>query len=247
MIEAPPPDPVLDADEDEGISFAGRLRPLLAFGGVFSGVALLLNILGGVSLGLALLVMTSLLIGIFLIVLIVSSSESRVWMLRTVAIGIGVGFAATLIYDITKTILSQLDPSPFDPFHAIQIFGQLLVGSGADPLLITAAGTAFHLLNGTSFGVAYLFLFGRDGGVSKRRALLTGIGWGLFLETFQLTLYPGWLDIRLYQEFATISALSHIVYGATLGLLGRWVLRRVFREPVTGDDPPRADGTYGYP
>lgn len=73
-----------------------------------------------------------------------------------------------------------------------------------------------HLLNGTSFGVAYLFLFARDGRTSVRRALLTGVGWGLFLETFQLTLYPGWLDIRLYQEFATISALSHIVYGATL-------------------------------
>lgn len=229
MAEAPVPGP----DEDDGISFAGRLRPLLAFGGVFSGVALLLNILGGISLGLALLVMTALLVGIFVIVLMVSSAESRGWMLRTVAVGIGVGLSATLIYDATKTLLSQLDPSPFDPFHAIQIFGQLLVGSGADPFLVTAAGTAFHLLNGTSFGVAYMFLFARDGAISMRRALLTGIGWGLFLETFQLTLYPGWLDIRLYQEFATISALSHIVYGVALGLLGRWVLRRVFREPVT--------------
>ena len=229
MAEPPVPGP----DEDEGISFAGRLRPLLAFGGVFSGVALLLNILGGISLGLALLVMAALLVGIFVVVLIVSSAESRRWMLRTVAVGIVVGLSATLIYDATKTALSQLDPSPFDPFHAIQIFGQLLLGSGADPFLVTAAGTVFHLLNGTSFGVAYLFLFAHDGAINMRRALLTGIGWGLFLETFQLTLYPGWLDIRLYQEFATISALSHVVYGVALGLLARWVLRRVFREPVT--------------
>ena len=134
--------------------------------------------------------------------------------------------------DVIKTILSQLDPSPFDPFHAIQIFGQLLAGTNADPVLVAAAGTAFHLVNGTSFGVAYLFLFARDGAIPVRRALLTGVGWGLFLETFQLTLYPGWLDIRLYQEFATISALSHIAYGATLGLLARWVLRRVFGEPA---------------
>ena len=236
MTEPPVLDPGLDPDEAQGISFAGRLRPLLAFGGVFSGVALLLNILGGVSLGLALLVMTTLLVVIFLFVLVVSSTESRSWMLRTVAVGIGVGFAATLIYDVTKTILSQLDPSPFDPFHVIQVFGTLLVGSASDPVLITMAGTAFHLVNGTSFGVAYLFLFARDGDISTRRALLTGIGWGLFLETFQLTLYPGWLDIRLYQEFATISAISHVVYGATLGLVGRWVLRRVFRDPVT-DQP----------
>ena len=224
--------PVHDADVDDGISFAGRLRPLLAFGGVFSGVALLLNILGGVSLGLALLVMTTLLVVVFGLVLVISSGESRGWMLRTIAVGIGVGLSATVIYDVTKTILSQLDPSPFDPFHAIHVFGMLLIGSSADPTLITAAGTAFHLLNGTSFGVAYLFLFARDGAISRRRALVSGIVWGLFLETFQLTLYPGWLDIRLYQEFVTISALSHIVYGATLGLLGRWALRRAFGEPA---------------
>jgi hypothetical protein len=223
-----PPVPV--AEEREGISFSGRLRPLVAFGGVFSGVALLLNILGGVSLALALLVMTALLVIVLAAVLRISSAESRGWMLRTVAAGIGVGLSATLIYDLTKTLLSQLDPSPFDPFHVIAVFGALIVGSDADPALITAAGTAFHLLNGTSFGVAYLFLFARDGRTSLRRALLTGVGWGLFLETFQLTLYPGWLDIRLYQEFATISALSHIVYGAILGLLGRSLLRRIFRE-----------------
>jgi hypothetical protein len=226
--------PVPDPDEDDGISFAGRLRPLLAFGGVFSAVALLLNILGGVSLGLALLVMTALLVAVLVVVLVVSSHESRAWMLRTVATGIGVGVVATVIYDVAKTVLSQLDPSPFDPFHVISIFGSLLVGSDADPALITVAGLAFHLLNGTSFGVAYVFLFGRDGATNLRRALLTGIGWGLFLETFQLTLYPGWLDIRLYQEFATISALGHIVYGATLGLLGRGLLRRAFpQRPVT--------------
>jgi hypothetical protein len=222
--------PVPAAEEREGISFSGRLRPLVAFGGVFSGVALLLNILGGVSLALALLVMTALLVIVLAAVLRISSAESRGWMLRTVAAGIGVGLSATLIYDLTKTLLSQLDPSPFDPFHVIAVFGALIVGSDADPALITAAGTAFHLLNGTSFGVAYLFLFARDGRTSLRRALLTGVGWGLFLETFQLTLYPGWLDIRLYQEFATISALSHIVYGAILGLLGRSLLRRIFRE-----------------
>lgn len=232
--------PITDAEEDDGISFAGRLRPLLAFGGVFSGVALLLNILGGVSLGLALLVMTVLLVVVFGVVLVVASAESRGWMLRTIAVGIGVGLSATLIYDITKTILSQLDPSPFDPFHAIQVFGALLIGSGADPALITATGTAFHLLNGTSFGVAYLFLFAEDGAITIRQALLSGIVWGLFLETFQLTLYPGWLDIRLYQEFVTISALSHIIYGATLGLLGRSVLRRLFR-PAPDDEAPQGE------
>lgn len=229
--------PLPDSEEREGISFSGRLRPLLAFGGVFSGVALLLNILGGISLALALGVMTALLVVVLAAVLFVSSADSRGWMLRTVAAGIGAGLCATLIYDVSKTVLSQLDPSPFDPFHVISVFGALIVGSNADPALITAAGTAFHLLNGTSFGVAYLFLLARDGRITIRRALLTGMGWGIFLESFQLTLYPGWLDIRLYQEFVTISALSHLVYGATLGLLARSLLRRVF-PPSPSDGTP---------
>jgi hypothetical protein len=58
----------------------------------------------------------------------------------------------------------------------------------------------------------YCVLFGR-------RGVPGGIAWGVFLEAFQLTLFPGWLDIRAYREFVQISALSHIVYGATLGFL----------------------------
>jgi hypothetical protein len=80
--------PVPDVEERDGISFSGRLRPVLAFGGVFSGVALLLNILAGVSLGFALAVMTALLLAVLGGVLAVSSADSRRWMLWTVAVGI---------------------------------------------------------------------------------------------------------------------------------------------------------------
>jgi hypothetical protein len=219
------------ADRDRGVRLSGRLRPLLALGGVFSGVALLLNIVGGISLNLALLALSALMLAMLAGLLRIASPESRRWILLTIAAGIPSGFLATLGYDVAKTFLSQLDPSPYDPFHAVTVFGTLILGSDADPALVLVAGTAFHLLNGTSFGVAYAFLFARDGRSTLRRALLTGIGWGLFLEMFQLTLYPGWLDIRLYQEFATISALSHVVYGATLGLLARAILPHLIRQP----------------
>jgi uncharacterized membrane protein YagU involved in acid resistance len=207
------------------------MRPLLALGGLFSGVALLLYLLAGVSLVLALLVTSVLLIGGLAFVLAVSSSSGRRWVLLTVLGGAAAGLAATVAYDISKTILSQVDPSPYDPFHAITAFGTLILGAGADSALVLLAGAAFHLLNGTSFGVAYAFLFARDGRITLRRALLTGIIWGAFLETFQLTLYPGWLDIRFYAEFATISALGHVVYGATLGLAARKLLANLVRQP----------------
>jgi hypothetical protein len=53
------------------------------------------------------------------------------------------------------------------------------------------------------------------------------MAWGAVLEVFQLTLYPGWLDIRAYQEFAQISALSHLAYGATLGWSARTGIDRI--------------------
>lgn len=198
----------------------------LGAGALFSGVALLTNIIAGFSLPLALGVLT-LMFGVLVVVATRGTEPAdRRKLLRTGLVGITAGLAATLAYDVAKSALSQLDPSPYNPFEATRIFGTLLIGPEASALGIQAAGWASHLLNGTSFGLAYCFVFGRGGETSLRWALLTGIGWGLFLETFQLTLYPGWLDIRFYSEFVQISFAAHIVYGAFLGVACRAGLRR---------------------
>jgi len=125
------------ADEPEdarvGRDLGRRWRPLLGIGGLFSGVALLMTILGSISLNLALAGMTLVMLGILGAVLWISGPETRRWIFWTIASGIVAGFTATLAYDASKTALSQLDPSPYDPFHAITIFGTLILGRGADP------------------------------------------------------------------------------------------------------------------
>ena len=200
---------------------------------LFSGVALLMNIVGRVNLALALAgTATVTVVGVGLSVRR-QPPEVRRWTVRTVTVGALIGLAATLTYDVTKALLSQLDPSPYNPFEALRIFGQLLLATDATTPDVYVVGALFHFLNGTAFAVAYAFLFGRDGATTRRRAILTGMGWGVFLEIFQLTLYPGWLNIQFYTEFATISALSHVVYGATVGLLARAGLRR-FVAPLEG-------------
>jgi hypothetical protein len=201
-------------------------RRLLGLFALFSGLALLMNIIASVSLPLALAGTAVVLFGGFGLALAGQDAESRRWTLRTAAVGVVVGLTATAGYDVTKGILSTLDPSPYNPFEALRIFGQLLLGTESKAVGVYVVGGLFHFLNGTAFAVAYCFLFARDGRASLRRALLTGMAWGVFLETFQLTLYPGWLNIQFYAEFATISALSHLVYGATVGLLARAGLRR---------------------
>ena len=201
-------------------------RRLIGLFALFSGIALLMNIIGGVSLALALAGTAVVLLGGFAIALRGQDAESRRWTLRTAAVGAVTGITATVCYDAAKAVLSTLDPSPYNPFEALRIFGQLLLGTDSTAVGVLVVGGAFHMLNGTAFAVAYCFLFGRDGRSSLRWALLTGMGWGVFLEIFQLTLYPGWLNIKFYAEFATISALAHLVYGATIGLLARVGLRR---------------------
>jgi hypothetical protein len=192
---------------------------------MFTEVALLLNILGRISLRVSLAAGLALVAAGLALTVHRADGPERRRIARGIGYGALAGVLATMTYDLSKAGLSLLDPSPYNPFHVIRVFGALLAGRTASERAIVASGVAFHMVNGTLFGVAYTFIFARDGAISLRRAVATGVGWGCFLEVFQLTLYPGWLDIRFYAEFATISALSHVVYGATLGTLVRTLLQ----------------------
>jgi hypothetical protein len=213
-------------DDDAAPNEGGMThRPILAVPALFSGVALLLYLIGGVDLRLALGATIAIATGGGVALMRGASPSERRAVARAVIVGALAGVIGTAVYDGSRAALSALDPSPFNPFHAIHAFGELLVGPAASEGSIVAAGTAFHLLNGTMFAIAYTFLFARDGETSLRRALASGLIWGLFLETFQITLYPGWLDIRAYNEFLAISALGHLVYGLSLGAITRTLLR----------------------
>lgn len=194
-----------------------RISRLIGVIALFSGAALLTHILSGVSLALSLSVATCVLAVSMVWLWRRASPVQRSLLLRLLRVGAVSGLLATLLYDGAKFVLSQLDPSPYNPFELIHKFGVLLLGAGAPDAVLNITGAAFHLLNGISFGIAYCFLF-------RRQGILPGIAWGLFLEMFQYTLYPGWLSIRFYSEFVQISALSHIVYGATLGTTCRYLL-----------------------
>lgn len=201
-------------------------RYLAATLALFSGVSLLLNILAGISLPLALGLSSIVVLALMTGVLRSVGPVGRRWIRRTLAAGALSGIVATISYDVTKSALSLLDPSPYNPFEAIRVFGRLLLGSGASSSATMLTGTGLHLLNGMCFGIAYTLLVAPGGGSTWTRAAAYGVSWALFLETFQLTLYPGWLNVRFYTEFATISALSHVVYGLTLAAMTRLLLGR---------------------
>ena len=193
---------------------------LVGIAALFSGVALLAHILTNISLRVGLGVTVLIALGGLYLAFKRSDPEEKKNIIKIALVGTIVGLAATGVYDFAKYILARFDPSPYNPYEAIRVFGSLLVGEGSSLQAQRVAGTLFHFLNGTCFAIAYAFLF-------KKHGILTGILWGVFLETFQLTLYPGWLDIKFYEEFTRISFFSHIIYGIVLGVGIKYGLHKV--------------------
>lgn len=211
--------------------FAGRV-PMwaLAPAVMFGGAALIVHILFQISLPLGLAAFGGILVLVAASLIATSRGDQRRRLARLVLAGFASGLLATVLYDGTKAVLSALDPSPYNPFEVTRLFGVLLLGESAPTYAAQVAGWSFHLLNGCTFGVAYSLLLARDGNTTYRYAGLSGMAWGLFLEAFQVALYPDWLRIAFYGEFVTISATAHLVYGACLGLTCRALLRRSVRE-----------------
>lgn len=192
---------------------------------LFSGAALLMHILWKFPLPIGLVGTVVLATGGFVFFWRRVDTSTREQLVVHLKIGVLAGIAAIIAYDIAKWGLAVIDPSPFNPFGAIPTFGALLVGPTAPEIWLIAAGIGYHVLNGITFAVAYCILFGY-------RGILAGIGWGVFLEAFQFTLYPGWLNITaFYAEFVTISFLGHIAYGATLGYVCK---RGLLRSSMAG-------------
>jgi len=133
--------------------------------------------------------------------------------------GVLVGAVATATYDLSRVLVVEALDLTVRPFAAWPLFGQALIGSAAPAWMQLAAGVAFHLINGLAFAVAYTAWF-------ATRGVRAGIAWGLFLETFMLGLYPGWLHIADYGPFLVVSLSGHVVYGAVLGAGARAVATR---------------------
>ena len=192
----------------------------------FSGLAVISTILTGVPLIVAEIALVALPLGatVFVIRRAPGAVVREVW--RVVRAGLLAGFGATLVYDVTRTVLSVADPSPYNPFEAVRRFGLGVLPSDAPTAVLLTAGMGVHLLNGTSFGVIYATFSGRIA-ASRRGAVLSGIAWGLTLEFVQSILYPGWLNITtVLREFLLISGLGHVAFGATLGIGVHWALWR---------------------
>jgi hypothetical protein len=182
------------------------------------GAGLVVHILAGISLPLAIGVLALLAATVWIGLL--RRLPSGTWRLLRVRalVGATAGLVGTIAYDLARYGTVALFSMSFRPFHVWTVFGEAFIGQGHSVAALTAVGAIYHLSNGTFFGLAYSLVF-------RRPRWWTGMLWGVGLELTMATLYPRWLRLQAWGEFLQVSAVGHLVYGATLGLLAGWGVR----------------------
>ena len=181
--------------EKRGIGPVQRAAAGLAF--TTSGIALVIHILTGSPLLLA-LALVGLVALLTLAVSISATAESQTNLRRLLGRGLLVGLIGTAAYDGARWVLMKVGGLELSPFDAFPLFGRALIGEDRTGLAVEVAGIAYHLLNGVSFGIAFVIWFGH-------RSWWWGILFALGLEAFMLALYPGWLDPASIAELTQIS------------------------------------------
>lgn len=196
-----------------------RLRPEWLIAGVFlaGGAALLVYILSGLSLRWTFVALGGGAAGVVWALARRASPRRRAWLKRRIAVGAIAGLSATLAYDAVRLALVEFAGLQLRPFEAWRLFGLALAETQRTTALVLVLGVAFHLCNGVAFGIAYTVAFGRKG-------VWPAIVWALILETFMVSVYPGWLGLKALDEFLTVSITGHLAYGAVLGWLAKSIL-----------------------
>lgn len=221
---------MLDVARNDKVSRPSRGAPLirLLLGAALcaSGAALVGYFLFGLPLAVLLLITVSLAVGTWALVLRRMPAQSRAVLGRRARMGLLAGIPAVAAYDLSRWALIELTGSSVKPFEAWRAFGELL---GAGDRAGTAAllvGFCFHLTNGLTFAAAY-------GVVLAHKGIFAGIAWGLVLEGFMVSFYPGWLGLKALDEFVSVTIFGHVVYGAVLGSLANRQWKRFLSERGT--------------
>jgi hypothetical protein len=133
--------------------------------------------------------------------------------------------AALVAYDLSRLALTTFFDFHVTPFKAFPHFGRGLLGDGSSDGARWVAGSAFHVVNALTFGIAYTLVVGRQ--PSPQRGFVMGVLFGLGLEAAMIGLYPAWLQVSNMREFLSMSVVGHIFYGGTLGVLAQRGIARL--------------------
>jgi hypothetical protein len=164
--------------------------------------------------------------------------DGYVW--RAVWIGMLAGLLAAVAYDVFRLPfvfakewgIDSVVP-PMKLFKVFPRFGAMVLGQPIEQASYSSAahfiGWIYHFSNGATFGVMYLAIIG-DG---ARRHWAWAVLFALGLELAMLvTPYSNVFNISVTAHFVVVTVAAHAVFGVGLGLVVRWIARRVTPLPV---------------
>ncbi len=210
---------------ERGLDPAVRSRsdvPLLVLAVVAAGTsiaALLLDWVGWIRMPYTISFVT--LPGlVFLVALAVWARRAdRDLLFNRLVTGTIAGLLGLVAYDVVRWVAQVILPVDFDAFGAFQTFGTLMTDRGRDSDLALAAGWAYHITNGLTFGIVYSLLAGPA-------RWWWGLIWGATLEFAMMVVYPSLMNPKSISDFVIISVIGHAVFGSVVGL---WCERRAMR------------------
>jgi hypothetical protein len=123
-----------------------------------------------------------------------------------------VGAALGLVgYDLVRWLVQVALPVNFDAFAAFPAFGHYMTGRPPSDHVAIAAGWAYHITNGWTFGIIYALLAGPA-------RWWWGLVWGATLEAAMMIVYPTLLHPRSVSSFVIVSVIGHAVFGSIVGI-----------------------------
>jgi hypothetical protein len=144
---------------------------------------------------------------------------------RRILVGFAMGAVATIALDAVRQagVLHAWLPG-----DTPVMFGKMATGS-PDFLKYWPAGLLIHVLNGADFGLFYAFVWGKR--ASYRSAVMWATAWALTVEIGMMTGPPMGPMVGLFgynyawPQLFILTAVAHVFFGVTLGLLVQHFLR----------------------
>lgn len=149
---------------------------------------------------------------VFLVLVTVWAGRTqRDLLVNRLTVGAIGGLLGLVGYDLVRWLVQVTIPVQFDAFAAFPTFGHLMTGKPRDAGIALAAGWAYHLTNGLTFGVIYALVAGPA-------RWWWGLVWGATLEAAMMVVYPSLMRPQSVSDFVIVSVIGHGVFGAIVGI-----------------------------
>jgi hypothetical protein len=135
----------------------------------------------------------------------------RTLLFNRLKVGLVAGAVGLVFYDAARLVVQSTIPLGFNAFMSLPAYGSLMTGKPVSSGAAHAAGWAYHISNGLTFGVIYSVIAGPA-------RWYWGLAWGGILEGAMVVVFPTILKPASFKGFLVVNMIGHAAFGAGVGL-----------------------------